>query len=266
MPRVRYKSPERMTNQSGVYLIINLHNGKIYVGSSANIRGRIFEHLKDLRRGCHHNRYLQRAWDKYGEGVFRFEVLETCPTGLIIQREQYWMDNLDSSNPKIGYNLVAKAGGGWSQAAIEAGTKAAAKVNRGKKRSIEVRVKISIGNKGKKRSEETKAKVKANHWSRKPNAAEIAEKTASKNRGRKHSTEHKEKISKSHWKNRADADLIRAKVSEACRGRRFTRRQRLNIAIAAARRKKSMQSRRIASLLQMLEDCESDGIVHGTTS
>ena len=61
---------------SGVYQILCIPTAKIYVGSSLNISERWWEHRWDLRRGTHHSRYLQRAWDKYGEEAFVFSILE----------------------------------------------------------------------------------------------------------------------------------------------------------------------------------------------
>lgn len=60
---------------SGIYMITNTVNGRIYVGSSKTIRRRKYQHLLYLRRGKHHNRYLQRDFNKCGEAAFAFETL-----------------------------------------------------------------------------------------------------------------------------------------------------------------------------------------------
>ena len=52
---------------AGVYKIRNLIDGKVDIGSSANVKARWYAHRYELRLGTHHSRYLQRAWDKYGE-------------------------------------------------------------------------------------------------------------------------------------------------------------------------------------------------------
>ena len=54
----------------GIYFIRNKINNKIYVGSSKNLYNREKEHFSDLRKGKHHNIYLQRAYDKYGEKYY----------------------------------------------------------------------------------------------------------------------------------------------------------------------------------------------------
>ncbi len=62
----------------GVYQIRNLVNNKVYVGSSINLKERWRRHKKDLRKEKHHSIILQRAWNKYGEKSFVFEVLKEC--------------------------------------------------------------------------------------------------------------------------------------------------------------------------------------------
>lgn len=83
----------------------------LYVGSTAkSFSHRWGLHKSDLRRNCHANGYLQRAWNKYGEVNFEFETLEVCDKKILLTREQYWMDILQVCDRSIGYNLVPKAG------------------------------------------------------------------------------------------------------------------------------------------------------------
>ena len=62
----------------GIYEICNLHDGKAtaYVGSTNNIHKRWGEHRARLRRSTHDNAYLQRAWLKYGEEAFAWNIIE----------------------------------------------------------------------------------------------------------------------------------------------------------------------------------------------
>lgn len=202
----------------GVYAITNKRNGKCYVGSSICVSGRLDAHRRCLRRGAYGTHHLQRAWDRYGEEAFRFDVLETCEAGQVLVKEQYWIDNLNSADRRFGYNLCAVAGGGmkglkhkaetkahWSKIrkgiVPVAATAAAAEANRGRERPAEVREKIRAGNRGKKRSEDTKAKIKASHWSKRPDAAEIAKRTVM-NRPQTLTPEHRAKIAEGgrrHW-------------------------------------------------------------------
>lgn len=50
-----------------VYTIINIKNGKRYVGSTRLFEERKYYHLYLLRKGSHHSKILQRAYNKYGE-------------------------------------------------------------------------------------------------------------------------------------------------------------------------------------------------------
>ena len=90
---------------SGIYEIRNLLNNHRYIGSSININKRWAEHINDLKADRHANRYLQNAWNKYGQEYFEFNLLEECESNkdlLII--EQRYLD----SNPE--YNICKIAG------------------------------------------------------------------------------------------------------------------------------------------------------------
>lgn len=92
--------------KTGVYSITNTVNGKQYIGSAGrNFRHRWNGHKTDLRKNKHHCQPLQRAWNKYGEEAFKFEVLFTCPKEYCIKLEQWF---LNSINPE--YNICKIAG------------------------------------------------------------------------------------------------------------------------------------------------------------
>jgi len=78
----------------GVYRITCLTTGDFYVGSSAYVQSRKSEHFQRLRKQAHANVHLQRAFNRYGEETFVFEVLERPPVEKLIEREQYWIDAL----------------------------------------------------------------------------------------------------------------------------------------------------------------------------
>lgn len=80
--------------ETGVYLIRNRATGSVYVGSTAvGFEGRWKGHQKFLRLGYHRNIHLQRAWNKYGEGAFEFQVLERVSgKAEILAAEQKWID------------------------------------------------------------------------------------------------------------------------------------------------------------------------------
>lgn len=95
-----------MICQSGIYKITNIINGKIYVGSAVNLITRQINHFSNLRKCKHCNILLQRAFNKYGEENFIFEILEEVKDKTkLLEREQYYLDLL---GPK--YNICKIAG------------------------------------------------------------------------------------------------------------------------------------------------------------
>jgi group I intron endonuclease len=95
----------------GVYTITNLVNNKIYVGSTANnFRARWRNHLNSLKKGVHHSSKLQNAFNKYGEKVFKFEILEITSKYDSTSIEKYWINMLNSV--KLGYNVSNSTTGG----------------------------------------------------------------------------------------------------------------------------------------------------------
>ena len=103
--------------RSGVYQIKCIENEKIYIGQTIDLDRRLHDHLRTLRRGTHHNHYLQRAFDKYGEKSFEFSVLQECSIDDLDKVEKEWIARLNSMNPLVGYNL--ESGGNRGQAVSE---------------------------------------------------------------------------------------------------------------------------------------------------
>ncbi len=83
---------------SGIYSIVNTKSGKCYVGSAIDLKRRAYEHLSSLRKGNHFNRYLQRSWNKNGEELFRFEVLELCQPEDLLDKETHYIKSKDVYN------------------------------------------------------------------------------------------------------------------------------------------------------------------------
>ena len=88
---------------TGIYLIKNKVNGKCYVGqTSRTFETRFNEHFRDLKNNKHLNSNgkpdkLQRAWNKYGEDNFTFDILEIVEDiNLLNEKEKYWVDYYDS--------------------------------------------------------------------------------------------------------------------------------------------------------------------------
>lgn len=140
--------------KTGIYRITNTVNNKFYIGSSKDIKNRWRKHRYDLKHNCHPNQHLQNAWNKYGESVFAFDVIEVCELKkeVILEREQYYIDTL---NPQ--YNIVPLAGTNLGLKHSEE-TKIKISINN-KAKTEEVRKKMSDAHKGKKHSEETKKRM-----------------------------------------------------------------------------------------------------------
>lgn len=89
----------------GIYCIENVINHKKYIGQSIDIYRRWNDHKNELNGNRHHNVYLQRAWDKYGEENFDFRVLEICDKSFLDNRENYYIKTLNCLDHNFGYNI-----------------------------------------------------------------------------------------------------------------------------------------------------------------
>ena len=77
--------------RSGVYAIVNVANGKRYVGSAKDIMRRADQHFHQLQDKKHPNYKLQEAYDTYGGSVFSIVVLEHCEEDRLSSREGVWL-------------------------------------------------------------------------------------------------------------------------------------------------------------------------------
>lgn len=150
-----------MKIKSGIYGIKNTTTGKLYVGSSVNIKNRWTAHRNYLKNNKHHNGHLQRSYNKHGPEKFEFFVIEHIKDkDTLVQREQYYIDkyNFDSL-----YNDCPNAVSPLGRVLSE-----------------EHKNKISNSLKGRKKSEETKKRLSKSHS------------------GKKSSKEHRKSLSESH--------------------------------------------------------------------
>lgn len=126
--------------KAGVYIFTNKTDGKVYIGSSVDVYGRLYDHYYQLINNIHSNSQLQRAWNKDGAGNFEEDILEFCDPDQILIREQYYFDtklfaqeyinsnHQDKRFRKLSYNINPIAGN-----------------SRGKETSPETLVKMSLG-------------------------------------------------------------------------------------------------------------------------
>lgn len=94
-----------LSKKSGVYIITNTNNNKIYIGETTNLESRFIEHLRKLLSNKHVNEHLQNAVNLYGIETFGFDVLEFCEARDIKKREHYWVVNLHALDKEKGYNI-----------------------------------------------------------------------------------------------------------------------------------------------------------------
>lgn len=166
-----------MKINSGIYKIVNLLDGKIYIGSAINLEKRKRDHFSALKSGKHANNHLQRAFKKDGKENFGFIILEYLKDAtFLIRTEQLYLDNYvvyGKINRDKCYNIQVTAGS-----------------NLGIKFSKKWCMRISESKKGKKQSKETKNKISASH------------------RGKKLSESHKLKLSKANKGNKQSLESI----------------------------------------------------------
>ena len=203
---------------SGIYQIKNKVNGKIYIGSARDIVDRWKKHKYHLGRNIHGNRYLQRAWNKYGENNFEFTIVEkVTEESFLSEIEQKYLDKMKPYS-FVGYNMSHDA----------------TAPTRGTKRSEEVKKKISESKKGHIVTEETRRKLsEALKGEKSPNygkhfvkSKETCRKISEGNKGKIITESQRKKLSEAfkgiknpnygkHWK---ASDATREKISEAMRG------------------------------------------------
>lgn len=95
----------------GIYAIRHRESGKVYIGSSIDIALRWRVHRSQLNCGKHHSRFLQRAWSKYGEGAFVFELVEeVADQAGLPARETWHIEAAGSADGRRGYNMAPVGG------------------------------------------------------------------------------------------------------------------------------------------------------------
>lgn len=88
-----------------IYVITNLINQKQYVGKTTKtIEQRWKTHIADSKRNNIKNRPLYKAFAKYGIDNFIIQELEYCSAEEASNKEQYWINKLDTYHN--GYNAT----------------------------------------------------------------------------------------------------------------------------------------------------------------
>lgn len=197
--------------RTGVYVIRNSVNDKIYVGSAINLRHRFICHRNRLRRNCHKSPQLQSFANRYGIEVFRFEILEFCSAEERLAKEQSYLDALRPFN-KNGFNTMKLAGS-----------------PKGFRHSEESKIKISLAHKGRKHTPEARKNMRAGQQNR--TAWGFSEegkiKVINTHKGKVLSKETRELISKSNT-GKVRSEQARLNMSRAHLGKPLTESQKRN--------------------------------------
>lgn len=185
---------------SGIYVIANTINGKVYIGKTArNIKERWTEHKSKLRNGNHNNHHLQNSWNKYGEKAFKFLVLEYCPVEQLDDREIHHIAVYKERD--MCYNLTDGGDGVTGIVLSEESRLKISETKRGKRLTEEQRRRISEGQMGRVISQETRNKISA------------------ANTGKVFTEEHRRKIGESQ-KDRVFTEEHRRNISNALQGKK----------------------------------------------
>lgn len=259
------KMNELKVKRSGIYSIKNTVSGKVYIGSSINLASRLGEHLRKLKGNCHSNKYLQSAWNKYGESSFTFNIEYFCVETELLKYEKRIVD---SYKEKLGwrqmYNLrpepTSNLGFKHSpESLVKMSTQQCGEGNGfyGKKHSEETREKIRnahIGkeswNKGIPCSEKTKEKIRISQMGKEAWNKGLTKKTDERIRiygekllGRKrtwqttgmlgkHHTNITKRLIGSSQRGIPKSEEHNRKNSEAHKGKIFTKEHRINLSLA----------------------------------
>lgn len=132
---------------SGIYAIINIETNAKYIGQAFDVLARIKDHKLRLKRGAD-VKYLQAAYDKYGEDKFKYEVLEYCEKDKLDILEQQYIKQFKSNIKPYGYNLTSGGQGSRHLVWTEESRKKLSESRKGKPLSNETKQKLSSIMKG----------------------------------------------------------------------------------------------------------------------
>ena len=143
----------------GVYGILNVVNGKWYIGQSIDMRDRLHRHRYRLRFGNHDNEHLQASFSKHGESSFEYLIIGQYPDEELDLWECFWIDCFGSADRTRGYNI--EPGGGALRKLPEETRVKMSEAHKGKTIPPETRDKISKSKMGRPTTEETRKKLAA---------------------------------------------------------------------------------------------------------
>lgn len=97
--------------EAGVYQIKNTKNGKVFIGSTKNLK--TLNGVKfSLETGRSYNKELQEEWNQFGKGAFMIDVLEVLKKKddpyfnekeALVELENKWLEHFQPYGER-GYN------------------------------------------------------------------------------------------------------------------------------------------------------------------
>lgn len=94
---------KKIGTNTGIYIIKNRIDSRVYIGSSKNLYSRTQKHFTALSSNVHHNIHLQRFVNKYTLDSIYFEILEYCEVSELLEKENKYINEYDSIYN--GFNL-----------------------------------------------------------------------------------------------------------------------------------------------------------------
>jgi hypothetical protein len=100
----------------GIFQVRNSLNGKVFLGSTADLPSMLNRQRAQLQMGAHPNRLLQADWQAHGAAAFAFEVLDTLtpsdeagydPAADLRTLEAMWLSKVTPYGER-GYNAEPK--------------------------------------------------------------------------------------------------------------------------------------------------------------
>jgi group I intron endonuclease len=215
-----------------LYRIVNTTNGRQYIGQSVEVEKRWRYHQWCLNNNLHRNIFLQRAWKKYGEEAFRFELIAEFQSRDELNAAESLHIEVSGSLYPNGYNLV-KGGDVYER------SEATREKLKNRKYSAETRTKISEGLKKyyQQLSEEERIRLVTNG---KTIRAETRAKLSAINKGKPKSAAHRAKISEA-LRGKPKSAAHREKMSDAKKGKLLSAETRAKLSDA---RKKYWERRK----------------------
>ena len=96
---------------SCIYYIFDIKNEKLYIGYASDYYKRVGVHKSKLKKNKHDNKYLQKAWDEFGEENLEFNIFQYCPKEKLIENEIFFIKFFKTNYIKYGYNLTSGGDG-----------------------------------------------------------------------------------------------------------------------------------------------------------